>query len=48
MSGAATDGAHGAWGSFTFLGRVRPWDGLAVVLRTPVSARALSAVWGWC
>jgi hypothetical protein len=33
-----TGGKHGdAWGRYTFLGRVRPWDGLAVLLRTPVS-----------
>lgn len=34
---AQTDGRFGnAWGKFTFLGRVRPWDGLVVLLRTPV------------
>ena len=25
-----------AWGRFTFLGRVRPWDGLIALLRVPV------------
>jgi hypothetical protein len=32
-----TDGRHGdAWGHYTVVGRVRPWDGLVVLLRTPV------------
>jgi hypothetical protein len=32
-----TDGRHGdAWGHYRFIGRVRPWDGLIVLLRTPV------------
>ncbi|KDQ49740.1 hypothetical protein JAAARDRAFT_615232 [Jaapia argillacea MUCL 33604] len=32
-----TDKQHGnAWGHFTFVGRVRPWDGLVALLRTPV------------
>ncbi len=25
-----------AWGRFTFLGRVRPWDGLIALVRLPV------------
>ena len=32
-----TDSYHGmAWGRFTFLGRVRPWDGLIALVRVPV------------
>ena len=28
---------HGnAWGQYSYIGRVRPWDGLIVLLRTPV------------
>jgi hypothetical protein len=35
---AQTDSRHGmAWGRFTFLGRVRPWDGLIALVRLPVS-----------
>ncbi|KAI0295023.1 hypothetical protein BC826DRAFT_1104480 [Russula brevipes] len=31
-----TDSNHGmAWGRFTFLGRVRPWDGLIALVRLP-------------
>ncbi|KAI0275292.1 hypothetical protein BC834DRAFT_840152 [Gloeopeniophorella convolvens] len=31
-----TDANHGmAWGRFTFLGRVRPWDGLLALVRVP-------------
>jgi len=31
-----TDSYHGmAWGRFTFLGRVRPWDGLIALVRLP-------------
>ncbi|TFY66405.1 hypothetical protein EVG20_g4681 [Dentipellis fragilis] len=31
-----TDPKHGtAWGRFTFLGRVRPWDGLVALVRLP-------------
>jgi len=26
-----------AWGRFTFLGRVRSWDGLIALVRLPVS-----------
>jgi hypothetical protein len=34
---AQTDPNHGmAWGRFTFLGRVRPWDGLIALVRLPV------------
>lgn len=25
-----------AWGHYTFLGRVRPWDGLIALVRLPV------------
>lgn len=25
-----------AWGQYTFLGRVRPWDGLIALVRLPV------------
>ena len=33
-----TDPNHGmAWGRFTFLGRVRSWDGLIALVRLPVS-----------
>jgi len=32
-----TDEKYGtAWGEFTIVGRVRPWDGLILLLRTPV------------
>ena len=34
-----TDARHGAaWGHFNFVGRVRLWDGLCVLLRKPVSS----------
>jgi hypothetical protein len=34
---AQTDHNHGkAWGQFTFLGRVRSWDGLIALVRLPV------------
>jgi hypothetical protein len=34
---AKTDTNHGmAWGSYTFLGRVRSWDGLIALVRIPV------------
>jgi hypothetical protein len=34
---AQTDPNHGmAWGRFTFLGRVRSWDGLIALVRLPV------------
>ena len=34
---AKTDTNHGmAWGRYTFLGRVRPWDGLIALVRLPV------------
>jgi hypothetical protein len=34
---AKTDLNHGmAWGRYTFLGRVRPWDGLIALVRLPV------------
>jgi hypothetical protein len=28
-----------AWGRYTFLGRVRPWDGLIALVRLPVRVR---------
>jgi hypothetical protein len=34
-----TDGRHGnAWGHYSVVGRIRPWDGLVILLRTPVSS----------
>ncbi|KAF9500079.1 hypothetical protein BDN71DRAFT_1486769 [Pleurotus eryngii] len=38
---------HGAaWGHYSIVGRVRPWDGLVVLLRTPVdSTQAHSGQW---
>ena len=34
---AKTDTNHGmAWGRYTFLGRVRSWDGLIALVRLPV------------
>ncbi|KAF4571077.1 hypothetical protein EYR36_001653 [Pleurotus pulmonarius] len=38
---------HGAaWGHYSIVGRVRPWDGLVVLLRTPVdSTQARSGQW---
>lgn len=36
-----TDPDHGAaWGRFTFLGRVRPWDGLIALVRIPHGPQA--------
>jgi hypothetical protein len=40
-----TDPYHGmAWGRFTFLGRVRPWDGLIALVRVPVSCPPVLAI----
>lgn len=37
-----TGGVHGtAWGQFGFVGRVRSWDGLVVVVRYPLDALAM-------
>jgi len=40
-----TDPYHGmAWGRFTFLGRVRPWDGLIALVRLPVRSSPSPAI----
>ncbi|KAG2132978.1 hypothetical protein DEU56DRAFT_739187 [Suillus clintonianus] len=39
ITGETYDRESPAWGSFSFIGRVRPWDGFVVLLRRPVRER---------